>query len=232
MERVLLRLLGATPRYPVWARYVLTLGLVGIAFSAKLLLYDALESYPLLLFIPVVFLASVIFDRGSGVLATIASAILAAAYFVRPPASSAIIPLAVFVLTALFIAAVTETLRGTLEELSEAKSYGDILLRELAHRTRNDLATIMSILRLQARSDSNPAVQAAIASAAARVDVVAKVHDRLRVVEATGSISRPTSRHCAEASRISTAECARSRSGRIAATFPCGVRKQLRSASS
>ena len=183
MERVLLRLLGATPRYPVWARYVLTLGLVGIAFSAKLLLYDALESYPLLLFIPVVFLASVIFDRGSGVLATIASAILAAAYFVRPPASSAIIPLAVFVLTALFIAAVTETLRGTLEELSEAKSYGDILLRELADRTRNDLATIMSILRLQARSDSNPAVQAAIASAAARVDVVAKVHDRLRVVD-------------------------------------------------
>ncbi|WP_374762660.1 histidine kinase dimerization/phosphoacceptor domain -containing protein [Bradyrhizobium japonicum] len=41
---------------------------------------------------------------------------------------------------------------------------------ELAHRTRNDLATIISILRLQARSDANPAVQAAIASALARIE--------------------------------------------------------------
>lgn len=154
-------------------------GLVGIAFSAKLLHSDALESDSLLLFVPAVFLASVIFDRGSSVVATVASAILAAVYFVRSSASSAIPSLGVFVLTGLFIAAVTETLRETLEKLSKAKAYGDILLQELAHRTRNDLATIMSILRLQARSDSNPAVQAAIASAAARVEVVAKVHDRL-----------------------------------------------------
>ena len=54
------------------------------------------------------------------------------------------------------------------------------MLQELAHRTRNDLATIISILRLQARSESDPAVQMAIASAVSRVDVVAKVHDRLR----------------------------------------------------
>ncbi|WP_141382064.1 histidine kinase dimerization/phosphoacceptor domain -containing protein [Bradyrhizobium elkanii] len=39
-------------------------------------------------------------------------------------------------------------------------------MMELAHRTRNDLATIMSILRLQARSDPNPAVQAAIRAGA------------------------------------------------------------------
>jgi two-component sensor histidine kinase len=139
-----------------------------------------LDSYPLLLFIPAVFLASVIF-HGSGVLATVASAVIAAAYFMPPPATSAIVPLIVFLLIGLFIAAVTETLRKTLDKLSQAKSYSDILLRELAHRTRNDLATIISLLRLQARSDSNPAVQAAIASAVARVDVVAKVHDRLRV---------------------------------------------------
>jgi two-component sensor histidine kinase len=97
--------------------------------------------------------------------------------------NSAIVPLVVFVLTGLFITAVTETLRKTLNKLMEAKLYGDVLLQELAHRTRNDLATIMSILRLQARSDTNPDVQAAIASAVARVDVVAKVHDRLRVAD-------------------------------------------------
>ncbi|WP_342739888.1 histidine kinase dimerization/phosphoacceptor domain -containing protein [Bradyrhizobium sp. B117] len=67
-----------------------------------------------------------------------------------------------------------------MHKLSEANRYTEVLLQELAHRTRNDLATIVSVLRLQARSPTDPAVQAAIASAVSRVDVVAKVHDRLR----------------------------------------------------
>jgi two-component sensor histidine kinase len=180
MDRLLLRFMSVTPRYPVWARYLLSLGLVGLAFVAKLLLDDQLRPYPLLLFIPAIFLASVIFDRGSGFLATGASAALAARYFMPSPLSAEILPLLIFLVSGLCIAAVTEALRKTLEKHSEAKAYADVLMMELAHRTRNDLATIMSILRLQARSDPNPAVQAAITSALARIEVVAKVHDRLR----------------------------------------------------
>jgi two-component sensor histidine kinase len=148
----------------------LSLGLVGLAFVAKLVLDDQLRSYPLVLFIPAIFLVSVIFDRGCGFLATGASAALAARYFMPPPPSAEILPLLIFVMSGLCIAAVTEALRTTLEKNSEAKSYADVLMMELAHRTRNDLATIMSILRLQARSDSNPAVQAAITSPLARID--------------------------------------------------------------
>ena len=166
--------------YPVWVRYVLTLGLVGIAFTTRLLLDEHLRSYPVLLFIPAILLASVLFNRGSGILATIAGAILAARYLVLGPSSEAAIPLLLFVLIGLCIAAVTELLRSTLQKLAEAKRYADVLFQELAHRTRNDLATIVSILRLQARSETDPAVQAAIASAVSRIDVVAKVHDRLR----------------------------------------------------
>lgn len=66
-----------------------------------------------------------------------------------------------------------------MHKLSEAKRFTEVLLQELAHRTRNDLATIVFV-RLQARSASDPAVQRAIASAVSQVDVVAKVHDRLR----------------------------------------------------
>ncbi|SPP97072.1 Putative Sensor protein (fragment) [Bradyrhizobium vignae] len=98
----------------------------------------------------------------------------------RAPPSSAAIPLVLFVLTGICIAAVTELLRHTLQKLAEANRYSEVLLQERAHRTRNDLATIVSVLRLQARSATDPAVQAAIASAVSRVDVVAKVHDRLR----------------------------------------------------
>ncbi|MGX1167078.1 two-component sensor histidine kinase [Bradyrhizobium sp. USDA 372] len=180
MEAFLHRLLTARSDFPIWVRYTLTLGLVGIAFIARVMLDDHLRSYPVLLFIPAIFLSSVLFDRGSGLVATTASTVLAAVYLVPGPPSSAAIPLVLFVLTGICISAVTELLRHTLRKLSEAKLYSEVLLQELAHRTRNDLATIMSILRLQARSESDPAVQMAIASAVSRVDVVAKVHDRLR----------------------------------------------------
>ena len=180
MEASLHRLFTARSDFPIWVRYTLTLGLVGIAFFARVMLDDHLRSYPVLLFIPAIFLSSVLFDRGSGILATAVGAALAAAYFIPGPPSSAVIPLVLFVLTGICIAAVTELLRNTLRKLSEAKRYSEVLLQELAHRTRNDLATIVSVLRLQARSATDPAVQAAIAAAVSRVDVVAKVHDRLR----------------------------------------------------
>ncbi|QOZ51567.1 hypothetical protein XH90_09360 [Bradyrhizobium sp. CCBAU 53338] len=53
------------------------------------------------------------------------------------------------------------------------------MLQGLAHRTKNDLATsyLSSACR---RSETAPAAQPTIASAVARVDVIAKVQDRLR----------------------------------------------------
>jgi two-component sensor histidine kinase len=179
MEQLLVRFLPSTPRYPIWARYVLTIALVALTFGVRLLLEPQLSGTALVLFIPAIFLASVAFDRGSGFLATLASAALAATDM--PPLSSAtIIPLAIFVLTGLTIATVTEALRQTVGKLSDAKTHADVLLQELAHRTRNDLATIVSILRLQARTSAEPAAQAALASAISRVEVLVKVHDRLQ----------------------------------------------------
>jgi two-component sensor histidine kinase len=180
MEHCLLQLMTATSRLPVWARYVGTLGLIGSAFVITLAIEDHLGSYPVLLLVPAIFLASVLFDHGSGFLATACGTFLTARYFMPGPPSSTAVPLFVFVITGLCIASIAEFLRMTLQKLSDAKIYSDVLLQELAHRTRNDLATIISILRLQARASPSPVVQTAIASAISRVDVVAKVHDRLR----------------------------------------------------
>ena len=55
-----------------------------------------------------------------------------------------------------------------------------VLLEELAHRTKNDLTMVASILKLQLRSLSDPESRAAIEGAAARVLAVAKLHNRLR----------------------------------------------------
>jgi len=179
MEQLFVRFLPITPRYPIWVRYVLTIALVALTFGVRSLLEPQLSGTSLVLFIPAIFLASVAFDRGSGFLATLASAALAATDVLRP-SSATIIPLAVFVLTGLAIATVTEALRQTVGKLLDAKIQADVLLQELAHRTRNDLATIVSILRLQAGTSPEPAAQAALASAISRVEVLVKVHDRLR----------------------------------------------------
>lgn len=179
MEQFLLRLLPRTPRCPAWLRYVLTLALVGLTLLVRVLLDAHLRVAPLLVFIPAVFVASVIFDRGSGVLATLASAAVAAVA-VLPLSGMTAIPFAIFVLTGLMIATVTETLRRTIEKLTEARDYAEVLLQELAHRTRNDLSTIMSILRLQIHGASEPAARAALQSAISRIEVIARVHDRLQ----------------------------------------------------
>lgn len=118
MEAFLYRLLNMRSDFPIWLRYVLTLGLVGIAFFARLLLNEYLLSYPLLLFIPVIFLSSILFNRGSGILATVASTLLAARYLVPAPAVSTLVPLIVFAIIGLCIAAVTELLRTAVRSLA------------------------------------------------------------------------------------------------------------------
>src|SRR5262249_35321296 len=153
MEQLFVRFLPITPRYPIWVRYVLTIALVALTFGVRSLLEPQLSGTSLVLFIPAIFLASVAFDRGSGFLATLASAALAATDVLRP-SSATIIPLAVFVLTGLAIATVTEALRQTVGKLLDAKIQADVLLQEFAHRTRNGLATFGSILLLQAGARS------------------------------------------------------------------------------
>jgi hypothetical protein len=75
-----------------------------LTYAVHLAFYTHLKDYPLLLFVPAICLASVIFDRGSGFLATIASAVVAATY-ISKPFSESMIPLLIFVATGLTIAA-------------------------------------------------------------------------------------------------------------------------------
>ncbi|WP_342741126.1 hypothetical protein [Bradyrhizobium sp. B117] len=122
MEAFLQSLMTARSDFPIWVRYTLTLGLVGIAFIARVMLDDQLRSYPVLLFIPAIFLSAVLFNRGSGIVATAAGAALAAAYLMPGPPSSAAIPLILFILTGICIAAVTELLRSTLRKFPKPTS--------------------------------------------------------------------------------------------------------------
>lgn len=193
MENLILALLP-TRRFSVLLRYTATLAIIGITYAVRVGFENALHGYPLLLFIPAIFLCALLFDRGSGIVATAAAALLAAYGLIEPRNSLAIgwgatVPLAVFVLIGLMISAVTETLRRTIEKLSAAEAGKELLLHEMAHRMKNDLAMVSSILTLQARSSPEMAVRQALDDAVARIGVLAKAQDRLHVAGAAGRVN-------------------------------------------
>jgi two-component system, sensor histidine kinase PdtaS len=183
---------------PVWARWLAATGLVFLAFIIRYALFDERPTLPFLLFFPAIILSSVLFDRGSGIVATLLSTALAAVYFVPAPFSFAIpdgetaLAVTLFLITGLLIAAITEALHVAYVELEQAHSVlaqarkaaedavrdRDLLLLEFGHRVKNDLARISASIGLQAVGAS-PETASALQAISERVRVLARVHDRL-----------------------------------------------------
>lgn len=185
-ENLLIRLLPSRRRGAA-IRYAASTLVVCAAAALHHALNSTVEHFPLLLFYPAVFLCALVFDRGSGFYATIISALVAAYFFIEPRFSFAIGPrsavaLAIFTLIGFTMSAVTEALRKTIARLDESEQAKDLLFRELAHRTKNDLMIISSALQLQSRATENVAVREALEAANTRVLVVARAQELLRNV--------------------------------------------------
>jgi two-component sensor histidine kinase len=192
MENLILAIIPRT-RFPVAIRYLATLAIIGVAFLLRLSLGQQLEHYPVLLFIPAVFLSALLFDKGSGFFATVVSAVVATYYFIPPAHSFAIefrelVPILLFVAIGFTISAVTEALRQTIKKLADAEQAKTLLLKEQAHRTKNDLMMVASVLMLQARGQTDTNIRAALESAIARVQVIAKAQDRLNAAHDSGTV--------------------------------------------
>ena len=54
-----------------------------------------------------------------------------------------------------------------------------MLTREMSHRVKNSLASVVGLLRVQARSAQSEEVQNALKDAASRITTIAQVHDHL-----------------------------------------------------
>jgi two-component sensor histidine kinase len=189
------RRLRAVRRLPLWARYLCTLGLVAVAAAVRYAFSGELRGFPFLLFFPAVIVAGVLFNRGAGVLAAVASAVLAV-WFMPPEGSfaltrDAIVPLLLFALVGLFTALTVEALQEAVAETIEREARlteamdalalserrKDLLLLELSHRIRNDLGALAGLLHLQARAA--PEAAHPLKAAADRVRVLGRVHSRL-----------------------------------------------------
>ena len=122
-ENLLLAVLPRTPSSRL-VRYSITVGIVLLAALLRMALDETLKHYPLLLFVPAVFLAALLFDRGSGLLATVLSAIIAAWIFIPPEWSLSVgadqwFAVVLFVVIGCGITMITES-RGPARSASDA----------------------------------------------------------------------------------------------------------------
>src|ERR1700730_14202394 len=187
----LLYLLPTRPQ-PAVVRYGLTTVIVLVGFLLQLGVQYQSGYFGFFLFLPGIFLAAVLFDRGSGFYATLLSTLLSLVA-INPSGSLSIapeqiVPLVLFVLIGLAMATMSEALRSALEKAVAAQQSTTLMLDELNHRIRNNFAMITSVLELQGRSQREQAVKDALASAVGRVNVIANAHDHLLAQDPHASI--------------------------------------------
>ena len=180
MENLLL-LLPNRPQ-PLLVRYGVTTLIVLVCFALQIGVEFQSGMFTFFLLMPGIFLASVLFDRGSGFYATILSTALCIAVLL--PSDSwllpqYLLPFLLFVLVGLVLATMSEAMRKALEKAVAAEQSAEIMLYELNHRIRNNLSMVASVLELQKRSQGEQRVKEAFNSAIARVHVIANAHDHL-----------------------------------------------------
>ena len=181
MENLLL-LLPNRPQSIV-VRYGVTTLIVLVCFALQIGVELQSGMFTFFLLLPGIFLAAVLFDRGSGFYATILSTALCVVVllpsdsWLLPP--QYLLPFLLFVLVGLALATLGEAMRKALERAVAAERSAEVMLHELNHRIRNNLAIIASVLELQKRSQKEPGAKDAFASAVARVHVIANAHGHL-----------------------------------------------------
>lgn len=193
MEKVLHRLSSSLPRSS-WARYGITFVLVGLTALVRYMLDPLLFKYPFLVFIPTIFLVSILFDRGSGFVATILSGVCSAWFFMKPEGllwiadSGDRLAFLIYMALGFGIAAVADALhrandqlRRSWDQLSAVNEEKELMLHEIHHRIRNDLQQISAQLMLAAHRSEKP--QDIVAGTIERIGVLARVYVRLRRVE-------------------------------------------------
>lgn len=176
---------------PTALKYVLSLLVISALLAVRVLLPSPFDVLPLIIYLPGVMLCSFLFARGSGIFAAVLSLAYATGYsylqgtlHLQYPAFLFAIP--VFLLTALTVESLTEvtySLNRQKKLAERADADKALRIQETVHRTRNDLATLASLVHLQASrlGDGATETRDALETIAHRLAVLVRVHERLHV---------------------------------------------------
>jgi two-component sensor histidine kinase len=162
-------------------RYLLTTLLVGAFFLLVVGIQGRGRPEGFFILLPTIFIASVLCDLGCGIYAAVLSTallyalVLPAHTLIVPPRFA--LPLTIFLFLAVGLAILSDGLKAARDRASAAERTKGLLLQELGHRTKNNLAMIISLLSLQLRSKKGPEVQEALTDAIDRIKAIAGAHN-------------------------------------------------------
>lgn len=182
MER-LLALLPFRSQHPI-LRYGTATILAAVSLGFVIGLRQVGGRYGLFILYPSIFACSIAFDRDTGLYTTAFEAIGLYALLRAPGtffvSQRYVLDLSLFVIMGVCLAFVSEGLRRAWERAVEAERAKDLLFRELAHRTKNNLAMVVSVLSFQARGSRNEDVQVALQNALSRIRAISSAHDHMQ----------------------------------------------------
>lgn len=186
-------LIGGTRALPVWARYLLTMLIVGGVFVLQTAMQGVLPDRNIFLLpILAVLGSAALFDRNSGLLAALLAvgAIIWSHLSTGPgdplPDRQDVAALVLFVVISGCISLLIDgfhtalrQLRSAHEDLARTDAQRQLLLQEFRHRTRNDLQSLVALLLLRARAAPSSAAQDGLREAAEHARALARVHTLL-----------------------------------------------------
>src|SRR5262245_55962416 len=114
---------------------------------------------PFVTFFPAVLLAALVGGIGPGILATIAGGTIGWWAFLAPPMAffplkpGQVISLIAYLITCLILVWAAEHYRRLTKRLEDEQKFRELAVEELAHRLKNKVATIQSIVSLRLRED-------------------------------------------------------------------------------
>ena len=193
-ERAVSSLDAAAKRLWIAKRYFLGTATVGIVTVVQLIANPLPGGYVFILYYPAVTLSALLLDRGAGLYAAILSAFLTVLLFMEPrfsltiPAQADAVALFIFLACSVVITVVAESFRLLLERLDTMEREKDLLFRELAHRTRNNLQIVLSMLAMERAQAASGELRARLDLIEGRIGVLAQMHDRLRWQDRNGAI--------------------------------------------
>jgi len=162
-------------------RYLGTALIMAFCVAVQMGLETQTGSFHLFFLLTGIFAAGLLFDRRAGGFA--AGIGLLSAYFSlseRLGPTAWLLPWTLFAATGVGFAVVAEILRKEMRHAREAEKNKGVFLTELAHRTKNNLAMISALLRLQSKQP-HLSIGEALEDMSNRIQVMAQVYDHLTI---------------------------------------------------
>lgn len=198
---------------PEWTHYGLALAVVALEYWVRWSLDRYLVTTSYLPFFPGILLVARLFGRGPAILATVTSAVVATYYFVPPYGAldltdlAQAMPFGLFIVVGLFMIEIVERLNGAntrlitgmaeteraRADLAQVSAQRELLLDEINHRIKNHLQSVAGLAGVAARrSTSHDEARHAIEALEARLQVLARVYDRLQLTAAEATLDAKT----------------------------------------